>query len=224
MSSEENAVEEREERKVTYSIGSQTDATRGCIEDTDPLTCPVCQKKFKMKGTMNRHLKEIHTRNKMYNCWVCDKQFTRLEHRNIHIEAAHKDPKMTTTHKCDICEKEFRQIENLMRHKNQVHLNKRYECRECPATFSRKEKLDNHMKNGKHRMKFDCNICKQSLIFKTIEVLQKHVIAKQKQSAVKITCKGSKPTTNYEIKMKSGGYNTEVAKEEFIQAGLEQAR
>ena len=37
-----------------------------------------------------------------------------------------------------------------------------YECKWCPATFHEEEKLNSHMHEGNHFIKFYCENCQQS--------------------------------------------------------------
>ena len=95
------------------------------------FTCKDCNKTYKSKENLTLHIKNIHLKQKPYNCKYCSAVFS---HRNgisfIYLGKTYHERKFHTKylpHKCD------------------------YE--ECPATFASKSALNYHLKsqhkNGK---------------------------------------------------------------------------
>ena len=188
--------------------------------------CTICSKIFATKQTKLRHIREIHSRQNLFKCTKCDKVFTRLVNYEKHIIAAHGNKKDRVLYKCDTCRKKFKQKENMVRHKNQVHLGDAFKCRECPALFARKESWYSHINKGVHFLKFYCDKCKKTLIFKSQEALEKHVIVKigTGKEGIKMTCKDNRGYWTYI----QGGWGNptsiEKEKELYFQSGLKKAR
>ena len=77
--------------------------------------------------------------------------------------------------KCGVCEKIYCNVGTLNRHMKSVHGGeKTHICDECPARYSRREDLDNHLKKGKHYEDGTCHYCKEFIVFKSEAGWGKH--------------------------------------------------
>jgi hypothetical protein len=62
-----------------------------------------------------------------------------------HVMSVHSvSPQMSVP--CDVCDKTFANASKLKRHKNEVHLKRRFSCRFCPKTYSRGDELNRHQR------------------------------------------------------------------------------
>lgn len=124
--------------------------------------CQICDKQFKLKKTLNVHIKSLHKVNSSsvgeelhVNCEKCSKKFTNYELLFNHIKVAHG------THSCKYCKKIFGLKSNLKRHIKSAHENINCHCEECDKVFSRKEDLSLHVKVN--HTNFNCKLCKTTI-------------------------------------------------------------
>ena len=57
---------------------------------------------------------------------------------------------------CDICEKQFTQMTNLMRHKKAVHSGRSFQCDRCGDLFNRQDALKRHIKKHSQDKTHQC--------------------------------------------------------------------
>ena len=88
-----------------------------------------------------------------------------------------------------------------------------------------KEKLQQHMESGRHKIAFYCGICHEYLAFRDMASLEQHVQVKEgsrrKGYGIKIYCASSKRNWGRDI---YGGKGMKKEKENFIQEGLKKAQ
>ena len=98
-----------------------------------------------------------------------------------------------------------------------------YECKWCPATFHEEEKLNSHMHEGNHFIKFYCENCHQMLDFRSIKELEKHLQVKKLNSGIIggiISCKS--PLSHKRECIGGGGH--EEIKKRLLTRGLAKGR
>ena len=141
--------------------------------------CTICEEVFENPRTKDRHMRKVHYNTPRIKCPECQLTFGRRQHMTRHVETMHK--KSRTTFECDICEKQFLYEGNLTRHRKNVHGGQRdFKCEECPAKFTRREDLRNHVREGKHYQEEYCKYCKQTLIFKSCRKKDFHYLRRGK--------------------------------------------
>ena len=92
----------------------------GVSENINPHHCLVCDKTFKQKYTLDRHIETIHMQNSgaIFQCETCSKSFRRKDklqsHKRTHLLAA---PRII----CELCQKEFATKDDLRAHRISYH-------------------------------------------------------------------------------------------------------
>ena len=80
-----------------------------------PFTCTVCDKGFKQKGEMKRHM-DIHKGET--TCTVCAKVFSRKSSLKLHMETVEQKQIFT----CTVCGKELGRKSSLQKHMKKTHI------------------------------------------------------------------------------------------------------
>ena len=111
-------------------------------------------------------------------------------------------------------------LQEELRMKRPVYSNRgrEYECKWCPAPFSRKEDLDSHLQEGNHLIKFYCRCCDQMLDFKRIELVHQHVKARRGRDTF-VNCRSPKSPGFF-----TSDGDLKKVKEEVITYGLKLGR
>ena len=136
------------------------------------LICPHCDKIFREKSNMKRHMDSAHG-NVVFNCNFCEEKFASKQALDYHEQGTHME---TSSVKCDECDVSFASIISMKDHKKHVHsVIQKIGCTFCGSQFKRKKDLNFHLRN-KHeintndffmnewndhepREKFQCDLC-----------------------------------------------------------------
>ena len=112
--------------------------------------CEICDKKFKFKTSLTRHMKLHNDETDYFFCYLCSKPFSekwRLErHERTHREVVDHS-RATTYLSCRICQKKMT-ASNFARHKLNVHHStpsKIYTCPHCKKNFKNERTLKAHV-------------------------------------------------------------------------------
>ena len=112
----------------------------------DPLKrnvkCTKCDKTFSFFQDMKKHVKAVHEGVK-YNCDQCDFQSGYKNMLRNHVRKVHEHYR----HKCSQCDKSFVSSNELRHHIQVIHEGLRFVCDICNCEYSRKRRLDSHMKS-----------------------------------------------------------------------------
>ena len=112
------------------------------VECAQLYSCDQCGMTYNSKGTLNNHIKNIHTEKS--ECPYCGKKYKKLQ---FHIDTAHVSDEVKRL-KCQDCGKGFLLEHLLKKHVESVHLNsKRYQCRYgCDNRFNDSSNRNAHEK------------------------------------------------------------------------------
>ena len=117
-----------------------------------------------------------------FKCSICEKEY--LSKRSLDYHEAHSHKNSDPSETCQICDKKFAHLQSLERHMKEVHSGEKHNCAKCPATFTRKGDLENHLYKGWHYINFYCKPCNKTLVFKSLGGLIEHTIVKQSREEV----------------------------------------
>ncbi len=81
--------------------------------------------------------------DKMYSCQLCSKNYTYKNGLKRHVQHRHEG---SEGHLCDRCGLLFTWSGDLSRHRQSIHLNRRYSCNRCDKSFTRQDSLTHHIK------------------------------------------------------------------------------
>ena len=128
--------------------------------------CNPCQKRFKTRGLFRIHQLNIHNakatdKDTLYSCEYCSYTSYNKSTWKMHIQQRHSDTKFP----CNLCEKSFKMIADLNKHKKRIHEGKKHlSCNHCDHRFYSKNNLTLHIKS-KHTLNesIPCKICGKML-------------------------------------------------------------
>ena len=108
---------ESEEEPLHHGTAQQVEprADGGDHSDSVMHTCNVCDKQFKTKSALTRHVK-IHVEGK-FVCDKCGKKFKSSWNRNYHEKQVHSEVRFP----CDTCGKSYKMVSSLRAHKRKKH-------------------------------------------------------------------------------------------------------
>ncbi|XP_042277363.1 zinc finger protein 570-like isoform X2 [Thunnus maccoyii] len=164
----DNSGEARSAKHARRTRATRSTKTSNAPEKTQsdekPFKCKTCDKEFKQKITLNRHMK-THTGKLPYACRVCGRYFrfrlNRDQHTRSHIGTkicgtcgqtfnnstdftTHMKIHIRELHACEFCGKKFALTSYLIKHLR-VHTGKRpYECLHCNKNFRIRSDLTLH--------------------------------------------------------------------------------
>lgn len=139
------------------------------VQELSDLTCVLCKKTFKHKGSLNTHLL-IHTERKRdHTCEKCGKCFLNKQNLAGHM-LLHNDSR---PFQCEICKATFKTSAQLRNHVG-VHDNQKpFSCNQCGRCFRLQKQLSSHKIIHTDLMPYVCSYCNKGFRFKTI--LNQHI-------------------------------------------------
>lgn len=136
---------------------------------SESLTCYICQKIFKYKGTLSNHLLTHTDRKREYTCDKCGKRFFSKQNLSGHM-MSHEDVRPFP---CEICKFRFRTPGQLRLHVSIHDGVKPFECEECGRRFRLRKQLANHSIVHTDTVPYVCSYCNKGFKFKNI--LNQHI-------------------------------------------------
>lgn len=154
--------------------------------------CNVCEKRFKRKKNLERHLVTIH-----FICQYCGGTSKSYEDLKRHM-LIHRDLK------CLLCKKVFSQKNRLKYHYQLRHGHQDfYQCTRCLQNFSKKSVLLDHIKlRHKGQSNFRCEVCAKPFLYRQLyqNHFQENHVKKVQEN--KLECSFCDFRTNLNVKLK----------------------
>lgn len=151
-------------------------------ENPRRLSCHICGLVFNRADTLNDHLKHKHKPLSFYESQAkasetpgleLDAQCDGITGLSLSAVTIHKTP---TPYPCSKCNKSFKALSSLNRHKLSCDNNLVVVCHICGRGFHRKDYLEAHLKGQHKRSKIDnyyCNQCGEAFQFKSLMIAHK---------------------------------------------------
>jgi cytochrome c556 len=145
--------------------------------ENSSTTCSVCNKKFRYKCELRRHIEAVHEKKTNFECDLCQKKCYSKSAIKEHIQRHIKrlNPSFPLPFECSICQKSFITSFELHRHKL-THSSSSVAtpletlsatCSTCYKKFRCKTELRKHIE-AVHEKKtnFECNYCQKKFYYK----------------------------------------------------------
>lgn len=160
-------------------------------KDEKPFKCDFCEKCFRLKSLLNKHL-ILHSDLRPYSCSECGRAFKMRNNLTKHM-VMHLDDKPFS---CQHCGKTFKRSSELSKHDRTVHqgkkyrVNKRFQCNSCPKAFTYQQALEDHQYVHTGIKNYQCGICGTTLYsnYNLIKHMNAHL---DKQAQPGLSKKGS---------------------------------
>lgn len=182
-------------------------------------TCDTCNKKYKSKGTLRRHVQNECGKTGPFDCKECGKEYSRFD--SLWRHKKYQCNPNNTRFICDYCGYKARRKSHMINHIETRHTVAKttktknvfdysisdgiFKCENCQKIYSRIDTLRRHViKECSEGKKFTCKLCDMS--FKRKAHLNQHMTARHQVKKI-ISCKkcGKKFTTdrgfNYHVKL-----------------------
>lgn len=133
----------------------------------DPLICRYCNKEFKHRGNLTKHVNTTHLNLKPFMCEICSKSFTTKNQLKNHCGRHHPESFDLPTYKCIECDIVYTGKHSLITHQKLVHLNEtRFKCEQCGKGFANRLNLENHAVVHTKEKNYECSVCKEKFAYK----------------------------------------------------------
>lgn len=130
-----DSIFEQKEKEIEIKL-SQDETNLSHAEEGE---CSICSKKFQLRRSLVRHIKNVHKNKEANHCHVCRKEVDDVKE---HYEEFHSYLHYT----CLLCHRKFRSKLILDRHKEFNHLLEReFSCDLCGKTFISKTTIARHV-------------------------------------------------------------------------------
>ena len=111
------------DQRIQHNFDVKKVTLPGINDEYLKQNCQFCDKSFKTKCTLNRHLETVHLQNSdvTFECKTCRKLFRRKDKLQVH-EKTHLKDKVEIS--CEVCLKKFQSKDGLYAHSISCTANK----------------------------------------------------------------------------------------------------
>ncbi|XP_026742147.1 gastrula zinc finger protein XlCGF57.1-like [Trichoplusia ni] len=184
------------------------------IPQDDTLTCVICHKTCRNRGSLNVHLLTHTDRKKNHTCEVCGKCFFQKGSLAEHmLQHTNERP-----FPCEICKFSFKTSRQLRRHVGVHDGIKPFACDQCGRCFRLKKQLLSHSIIHTDSFPHVCSYCNKGFRFKTIlnQHLRQHTGVKPYNCSICQRDFTNWPNFNKHMKRRHG---TDMAKKKHTPEG-----
>lgn len=136
----------------------------------DPLTCPICGKKYEKLIPYVAHARR-HMNDLPDECKVCGKRFIRLPELRKHMRTHNGE----RPYCCELCGASFTASWSLLSHLRRHKKAYTTYCQICSKGFFTKDELRSHMATHSNERNYSCSTCGKS--FKVRKTLKTHELS-----------------------------------------------
>lgn len=119
--------------------------------------CPLCDKRYKEKKSLNFHFKGKHQAVTRFSCNYCSRRFLHKGELEAHVLRHER----TKDFKCNKCGQRFFTIGSVNFHKKTCGKRTKYTCDICQTVLSSKGALKQHIIHELSNRSYTCGICGQ---------------------------------------------------------------
>lgn len=163
-------IDETEEQVNRDDCSGSTVFNEDDIVDAQ-IQCKICNKTFKRKRYLIRHVKEIHVREQKCLCPECGYLAITPGRLRYHMNAKHSERK----YQCHCCEKRFISIGHLQTHIISHTNDRNLLCSICGKSFSYSNALEYHMRIHTGEKRYKCTYCPKKFIISS--ALKRHLLS-----------------------------------------------
>lgn len=138
----------------SYSTSYSLRIHLGTHLQVTPFSCYLCGKEYKIRNSLNMHIKNKHINKDMYCCSVCNYSTYSQNSLDVH-NIKHTQIKRFS---CSECNKQFGHRFNLNKHRK-IHQKQSYPCSVCSKSFSSVSSLDKHIRVHKKSINLANRAC-----------------------------------------------------------------
>ncbi len=157
-----------------------------CVHGNETFSCNFddnCDKIYKTKKDLDRHIERFHKQIRNFKCDTCDVQFYTNYELTAHKNQIHNDERKF---ECDLCDKSFKINGALTTHIKEVHSDeRRFVCKDCDKTFKRNSHYKLHYNYNHTEEGHQIQKKKEHEISK---LLDKHGISYKREHQIDFKC------------------------------------
>ncbi|XP_023943722.2 zinc finger protein 724 [Bicyclus anynana] len=120
-----------------------------------PHVCDYCNKAFRYKINLAKHIRQVHDKEKTHLCQVCSKSFFSKYHLQVHLRTHTKEKPF----ECPDCGKCFSSTTTRNSHRLIHNDDKNYICKLCDMAFKKPSYLRVHMISHTKEKRYFCSYC-----------------------------------------------------------------
>ncbi|KAG5897474.1 hypothetical protein JTB14_031100 [Gonioctena quinquepunctata] len=164
---------ERVKCPVCYKIFAQRERLQRHMlvhgsEDSKPLQCKTCKKRFLNNSALSCHIKTHFAGKKIFECPICKESFEQVLKLKLHVPNHYQNNGFTCPH----CKKIFRKYSIIRKHIRAFHCERTHNCQHCSKVFPTVDKLRMHLLRHSDHREFLCADCGKQ--FKRKDKLTEH--------------------------------------------------
>ncbi|XP_044754633.1 PR domain zinc finger protein 10-like [Coccinella septempunctata] len=137
-------------------------------EESKPLQCNECKKRFMNNSALICHLKTHVSGESIYQCPICKDRFEHVPKLKLHVQKHC----VNNTYTCPHCNKKFKAYSIIRKHIRAFHSEQKHTCQHCSKVFHTMDKLKIHLLKYSDHREFLCSHCGKQ--FKRKDKLTEH--------------------------------------------------